>query len=138
MFGPYWSVTRFDDILHVDSHHKIYSSDINQGGIRMSGRPRQTGEPDPMFHLPMFIMADPPVHDEQRRVVAPMFTQRALVELQDLIRERAVKILEGLPRGKAFNWVKHVSVELTGQMLATLFDIPQEDRHKLIHWSYTV
>jgi cytochrome P450 len=138
MFGPYWSVTRFDDILHVDSHHKIYSSDINQGGIRMSGRPRQTGEPDPMFHLPMFIMADPPVHDEQRRVVAPMFTQRALVELQDLIRERAVKILEGLPRGKAFNWVKHVSVELTGQMLATLFDIPQEDRHKLIHWSDTV
>ena len=91
-----------------------------------------------MFHLPMFIMAYPPVHDEQRRVVAPMFTQRALVELQDLIRERAVKILEGLPRGKAFNWVKHVSVELTGQMLATLFDIPQEDRHKLIHWSDTV
>ena len=31
-----------------------------------------------------------------------------------------------------------VSVELTGQMLATLFDVPQEDRHKLIHWSDTV
>ena len=23
-------------------------------------------------------------------------------------------------------------------MLATLFDVPQEDRHKLIHWSDTV
>ncbi len=138
MFGPYWSVTRFDDILYVDSHHQIFSSDIDQGGIRMGGRPRQAGEPDPMFHLPMFIMADPPVHDEQRKVVAPMFTSRALADLQDLIRERAIKILDGLPRDEDFNWVKHVSVELTGQMLATLFDIPQEDRHKLIHWSDTI
>ncbi len=31
--------------------------------------------------------------------------------------------------------MRHVSVELTGQMLATLFDIPLEDRQKLIYWS---
>ena len=138
MFGPYWSVTSFKDIMYVDSHHEIFSSDINQGGIRMGGRPRQAGEADSMFHLPMFIMADPPVHDEQRKVVAPMFTQRSLLDLQDLIRERAGAILDGLPRNEEFNWVRRVSVELTGQMLATLFDIPQEDRHKLIHWSDTI
>ncbi|MFT7132474.1 MAG: cytochrome P450 [Cyclobacteriaceae bacterium] len=138
MFGPYWSVTTFQDIMHVDSHHEIFSSDINLGGIRMGGRPRKAEEPDPMFHLPMFIMADPPVHDEQRKVVAPMFTQRALLDLQDEIRERAGTILDNLPRDKTFNWVREVSVELTGQMLATLFDIPQEDRHKLVHWSDTI
>jgi cytochrome P450 len=138
MFGPYWSVTSFKDIMYVDSHHELFSSDINQGGIRMGGRPRKEGEPDGMFHLPMFIMADPPVHDEQRKVVAPMFTQRSLLDLQDLIRERAGAILDGLPRNEEFNWVRRVSVELTGQMLATLFDIPQEDRHKLIHWSDTI
>jgi cytochrome P450 len=64
-----------------------------------------------------------------------MFTQRELARLEGLIRERAVNILESLPVGETFNWVRHVSVELTGQMLATLFDVPQEDRHKLIHWS---
>ena len=52
-----------------------------------------------------------------------------------MIRERAGKILDNLPRNEDFNWVRHVSVELTGQMLATLFDIPQEDRQKLIYWS---
>jgi cytochrome P450 len=86
----------------------------------------------------MFIMEDPPKHDDQRKVIAPMFSPRHLHSLQTLIRERAGKILDELPVGEDFNWVRRVSVELTGQMLATLFDVPQEDRHLLIHWSDTV
>jgi cytochrome P450 len=136
-FGPYWSVTKFDDVKAVDQNHELFSSDIRNGGIRLGGR-RLEGEPDPTFYLPMFIMQDPPTHDEQRKVIAPMFAPRHLHTLQELIRERAGKILDQLPVGEEFNWVKHVSVELTGQMLATLFDVPQEDRHKLIHWSDTV
>ena len=67
-----------------------------------------------------------------------MFTAQRFAAMGDLIRQRAGAILDGLPRGETFNWVREVSVELTGQMLATLFDVPQEDRHKLIHWSDTV
>jgi cytochrome P450 len=37
--------------------------------------------------------------------------------------------------GEAFNWVDKVSIELTAQMLATLFDFPFEDRRKLTRWS---
>ena len=48
------------------------------------------------------------------------------------------RFLDELPENEEFNWVRQVSVELTGQMLATLFDVPQEDRHLLIHWSDTV
>ncbi|MEQ8485674.1 MAG: cytochrome P450 [Pseudomonadales bacterium] len=134
-FGPYWSVTRFQDIVHVDTHHEIFSSDSRLGGIQLGGQPEP--EPDPMFHLPMFIMEDPPKHDEQRKVVAPKFSPREIAKLEDLIRERAGIILDGLPRNETFNWVREVSVELTGRMLATLFAIPQEDRDKLIHWSDT-
>jgi len=137
-FGPYWSITRFADVKHVDTHEKIFSSDINNGGIRLGGQINPDPDPDPTFHLPMFIMEDPPKHDEQRKVVAPMFTARHLAGLREVIRERAGKILDGLPINEEFNWVREVSVELTGQMLATLFDVPQEDRHKLIHWSDTV
>ena len=132
-FGPYWSVTRYQDIMAVDTNHRVFSSDSRKGGIQLGGV--ADPDPDPTFHLPMFIMEDQPKHDEQRKVVAPMFTQRELARLEGLIRERAVAILENLPVGETFNWVRHVSVELTGQMLATLFDVPQEDRHKLIHWS---
>lgn len=135
-FGPYWSVTKYADIQYVDTHEDIFSSDIRNGGIRLGGQ--ADPDPDPTFSLPMFIMQDPPTHEAQRKVVAPMFSPRHLADMGDLIRTRAGAILDALPRGEDFNWVRSVSVELTGQMLATLFDIPQEDRHKLIHWSDTV
>ncbi|MCZ6658352.1 MAG: cytochrome P450 [Gammaproteobacteria bacterium] len=134
-FGPYWSVTKYRDIVEVDSSHQIYSSDSRLGGITLGGI--ADPDPDPTFHLPMFIQEDPPKHDDQRKTVAPMFTPRHLTTMAELIRERAGTILDALPRNEEFNWVREVSVELTGQMLATLFDIPQEDRHKLIHWSDT-
>lgn len=136
-FGRYWSITEFNDVKYVDTHQHIFSSDIMNGGIRLGGQPLNEPPPD-LFHLPMFIMQDQPVHDVQRKTVAPMFTPTRLAAMGDLIRQRAGAILDGLPRGETFNWVREVSVELTGQMLATLFDVPQEDRHKLIHWSDTV
>ncbi len=51
------------------------------------------------------------------------------------IRERAGRILDGLPRGETFDWVDRVSIELTTQMLATLFDFPFEERRTLTYWS---
>ena len=135
-FGPYWSVTKYDDIMHVDSHHELFSSDFRKGGISLGGTERPEASDE--YDLPMFIQEDPPKHDEQRKVVTPMFTPKKLAGLEDVIRERACAILDNLPRNTEFNWVREVSVELTGQMLATLFDIPQEDRHKLIAWSDAV
>ncbi len=135
MFGPYWSVTKYKDIMHVDTHHKIFSSKEDLGGIALGGSPAAAR--DEQFRIPNFIADDPPRHDEQRKVVAPMFVPSNLAQLEPLIRERAGHILDNLPRNEEFNWVREVSVELTGQMLATLFDVPQEDRLKLIYWSDT-
>ena len=134
MFGAYWSVTKYDDIMYVDTHHDLFSSQQKKGGISLNGVPDRDDE----YSLPMFIQEDPPKHDEQRKVVTPLFTPRQLADLEPLIRERAGLILDNLPRNEEFNWVRHVSVELTGQMLATLFDVPQEDRLKLIEWSDTI
>lgn len=136
MFGPYWSVTKYMDIMYVDTHHQLFSSEERMGGIALGGSPGDAQQ-DEQYRLPMFIQEDPPHHDEHRKVVSPMFTPKNLADLQPLIRERASNILDNLPRNEEFNWVREVSVELTGQMLATLFDVPQEDRMKLIHWSDT-
>jgi cytochrome P450 len=123
--GPYWSVTRYEDIFHVDTHHDIFSSEPT---IVIAD---QTED----FQLPMFIAMDPPRHDEQRRAVTPIVGRQMLEKLEPLIRERAAKILDELPIGAPFNWVDKVSIELTAQMLATLFDFPFEDRRKLTRWS---
>lgn len=135
-FGAYWNITEFDVIKEVDTQPNLFSSDSANGGIRLGGQPAE--DRDESMQLPMFIMQDAPIHDEQRKVVAPMFTPRTLATFEDLIRSRAADILDELPRGEDFDWVKHVSVDLTSRMLATLFDVPQEERHKLIHWSDTV
>ena len=135
LVGPYWSVTKYDDIMFVDSNHELFSSQQKQGGIALGGVPREEEDP---YSLPMFIAEDPPKHDKQRAVISPMFVPRQLADLEPLIRERAGHILDNLPRNEEFNWVREVSVELTAQMLATLFDVPQEDRMKLIDWSDTI
>ena len=78
---------------------------------------------------------DPPKHDEQRRVVSPVVAPPNLAKMEGLIRSRVIEILENLPRDEEFNWVDRVSIELTTQMLATLFDYPFEERRKLTFWS---
>ena len=134
--GPYWSITRFKDIMEIERMHTIFSSSWQWGGIQLGGVRKP--KPDPFYHLPMFIAEDPPEHDEKRSVIQPRFTQRALQKMEAQIRQRAGEILDALPIDEEFDWVRTVSVELTGQILAALFDIPQEDRHKLIYWSDTV
>jgi len=129
-FGPYWSVTKFDDIMAVDTNHDVFSSDIRRGGISIYDE--GSGEAPP---LPMFIAMDRPHHDDQRKVVSPIVAPTNLVRMEDLIRSRAAKILDELPVGETFDWVEKVSIELTTQMLATLFDFPFEDRHLLTYWS---
>ena len=124
-FGPYWSITKFDDILHVDKNHEIFSSEpaITIGDFAED------------FETPNFIVMDPPDHDVRRRTVTPGVSPATLVDLEPVIRQRAGKILDELPVGETFDWVDKVSIELTTQMLATLFDFPFEDRHLLPYWS---
>jgi cytochrome P450 len=125
---PYWSVTRYNDIMHVDTNHGIFSSDVSLGGISIRDVP-------PGYDWPSFIAMDQPRHSAQRKTVSPMFTPTHLDELAILIRARTGKVLDSLPRNETFDFVDRVSIELTTQMLATLFDFPFEERRKLTRWS---
>jgi cytochrome P450 len=125
-FGPYWSVTRYRDIVHVEKNPEIYSS----------ARSIVVGDPDPSFPLEAgFITMDGEKHQAHRKVVQPVASPRNLSVLEPLIRERVREILGGLPVGETFDWVDLVSIELTTGMLATLFDFPYAERRKLTHWS---
>jgi cytochrome P450 len=67
--------------------------------------------------------------------VAPMFTPTHLDQLAINIRKRSAECLDNLPKGEVFDFVDRVSIELTTQMLAVLFDFPWEDRRMLTRWS---
>ena len=123
--GAYWSVTKYHDIMAVDTNHEAFSSDTS---ITIADQKDD-------FVMPMFIAMDPPKHDVQRKTVSPIVSPHSLMEMEPLIRGRIQKTLDSLPIGEAFDWVDLVSIELTTQMLATLFDFPWEDRRKLTFWS---
>ena len=127
-YGRYWSVTKYQDIMSVDTNHTVYSSEAGLGGIALAERPAPEV-------FPSFIAMDPPKHDEQRKTVSPIVAPANLANLEATIRERACRILDELPIGEEFDWVQHVSIELTTQMLATLFDFPFEERRLLTWWS---
>ena len=124
-FGSYWSITRFKDIQYVDMNHDLFSSD---GNITIDDQ-------DDDFVLPMFIAMDKPKHDDQRKVVTPVVAPANLAKIESTIRARVCTILDALPLNETIDWVDSVSIELTTQMLATLFDFPWEDRRLLTYWS---
>jgi cytochrome P450 len=128
MFGPYWSVTRYNDIMDIETNHAVFSSAASLGGITIRDAP-------PDLRRESFIAMDQPRHSAQRKTVAPMFTPTHLDQLAMNIRKRSAECLDHLPVGEVFDWVDKVSIELTTQMLAVLFDFPWEDRRKLTRWS---
>lgn len=125
LFGGFWSVTRYDDIVVVDSNHGAFSSEpaITIGDY---------GDDVP---VEQFIAMDPPKHDVQRAVVQPVVAPKNLAQMESLIRGRVSEMFDALPVGEPFDWVSNVSVNLTTQMLATIFGFPFEDRSKLTYWS---
>ncbi len=124
-FGPYWSITKFRDIMAMEANHHDFSS---ADGIVLADRPED-------FQTSNFISMDPPKHDVQRKTVQGVVAPMNLARLEGTIRERAQRILDSLPVGEEFDWVDRVSIELTTQMLATIFDFPFEERRKLTYWS---
>ncbi len=127
-FGPFWSVTRFEDIRTVEMDFERFSSE--RGGVTIANEPLGGVIP-----IESFIMMDPPKHDVQRRAIRPALTPSNLRMLEPLLRERVAAILDSLPEGETIDWVDRVSIEVTTQMLATLFGIPVEDNRKLARWS---
>ncbi|MFL6089593.1 MAG: cytochrome P450/oxidoreductase [Aeromicrobium sp.] len=124
-FGPYWSVTRYDDIVTVDKDFETFSAEPQI----------IIGTPPEGLDIEMFIAMDPPRHDEQRGAVQGVVAPKNLDELEGLIRSRVAEVLDGLPVNEPFDWVDKVSIELTARMLATLLDFPYEERRKLVYWT---
>jgi cytochrome P450 len=130
-YGPFWSVTRYNDIMAVDTNHQVFSS---EDGITLQSKEAKA-EAAKRPTRQSFISMDPPKHDVQRKTVSPVVAPANLERMAPVIRERAGIILDGLPIGEEFDWVDLVSKELTAMTLATLFDFPFEERRKLTHWS---
>ncbi len=122
-------MTKYNDIMHVDTNDGIYSSDVDARRHRVARRADRTmpGQASSPWTNRCMRRSARRCRRCSRRCISTSW--------QCSIRERAGQILDNLPRNETFNWVDRVSIELTTQMLATLFDFPWQDRRKLTRWS---
>ena len=124
-WGPFWSVTRFEDIMFVDSNAKLF---VSEPGITL-------GDSTDEFRPRAFITMDGEEHRVNRNAVKNTVSPKSLRELEVYLRQFVKEILDDLPLGTPFNWVQEVSVELTCRMLTVLFAVPLEMRYQLVQWS---
>ncbi|WP_313802694.1 cytochrome P450 [Sphingobium sp.] len=127
-YGPYWAITKFQDIKDIENRPEVFSSDSRAGGIQLYEVPDE-------LRMRTFFMMDPPDHTQHRAVFNVLGLPRGVAQFENMIRAKTIEVLDGLPRGEAFDWVDRVSIEITSTMLAALMDFPQEERRKLIFWS---
>lgn len=125
-YGPYWSVTRHDDIQAVELDHRHFSS---QGNVIINDVPAAFDD------TRAFATSDPPVHTQERRAVAPALSAGRIARLEAHTRDGIRAVLDGLPRGEPFDWSARVSAELTTRMVGVLFDFPPAERARLAHWA---
>src|SRR3984957_18780933 len=101
-YGAFWSITKYNDIMAIDTNHQVFSS---AKGIGLPPK-RSVLPPDAMLEMDerdtgddanSFINMDPPGHDIQRKTVSPGVAPPRLAEMAPQIRERPGLILDSLP-----------------------------------------
>ena len=128
----YHALTRHADVAAVSKNSKVFSSWENGAIIRFpEGIEREMVE----MQRVIIINQDAPEHTHTRRIVSRAFTPRAVGGLEEVMHERAEKIVRGALEKGEVDFVTEVAAELPLQLIADLLGVPQEDRGKLFEWS---
>ena len=128
----YWAVSKHADVAAVSKDSKNFSAAENGSIIRFpEGMLREMVE----MQRVMLLNQDPPEHTTTRQIISRGFTPRSIGALEEIMTDRAHRIVaEAVERGSG-NFVEEVAAELPLQAIADLLGVPQEDRRKLFAWS---
>jgi cytochrome P450 len=124
-FGPYWSITRYRDIVEIENNPGLFSS---TNGFTIADMSEVQGPRS-------FMRMDPPEHRSARQPVTPMMSLKSLNHLESVIASLVSRTLDRLPLNQPIDWVKEVSNEITIRALAVMMGVPESDSDKLLKWS---
>jgi cytochrome P450 len=125
----FWVVTRYDDVLAVQTRPELYSSD--RGGTRTGGG---TAINDSGVAGRALNTTDNPKHQMLREVVMKGFTLHAVNALDAEIRRRVGVLIDAFPEGEPFDFVAAFAREVPLQAICMVLGVPQEDRTQLCAW----
>jgi len=120
-----WTVTHYEDVYFVLRHPEIFTT---RGAVQF---PR---EPDNYFDfIPLEI--DPPLHHKYRGILNPMFSPKAVAELEDNIRQRANDLIDTFIYQGECEFTADFGRPLPVSIFLELMGLPQEMRDTFVSWA---
>jgi len=125
--GPgYWVMTRFDDVVAANRDWELYSNSLKGSSIEEA-----RSDEELIVRRRMFVNQDPPQHTRYRKLVSAAFTPGQIRRMVPLIEQTCTRLVDELVDGEVHDFVP-VAEELSFQMVATLFGVPESDWPGLI------
>lgn len=115
----FWAVTRYHDLLAVNTNPRLFSS---ASGIRYE---EMTAEELQARRTLMEL--DPPQHAHYRRMVSQPFSPREVAAYEDGIRVLARAVIDEVRGKEELDFVADIARQLPMRMLGKLLGIPDED-----------
>jgi cytochrome P450 family 130 len=128
----YYVMSRHADIWAAARDHETFSSaqglTVNYGELDLIG----------LADNPPFVMQDPPVHTEFRKLVSRGFTPRQVDAVEPKVREYVVERIEGLRANGGGDIVAELFKPLPSMVVAHYLGVPEEDRNQFDGWTEAI
>jgi cytochrome P450 family 130 len=128
----YYVLSRHADVWSAARDHETFSSaqglTVNYGDLEMIG----------LQDNPPFVMQDPPVHTEFRKLVSRGFTPRQVEAIEPKVREFVVQRLEKLRADGGGDIVAELFKPLPSMVVAHYLGVPEEDWVQFDGWTQAI
>ena len=130
--GSYF-LTRYDDCLSVYRDAETWSSDK-----KLDFRPNFADSLLYEHHTTSLVFNDPPYHTRVRKLLAPAFTPRALLALQQRIETLVGRLLEAAAEKGTIDLITDFAAAIPVQLIGDMLGIPLGERGPLRGWSLAI
>jgi cytochrome P450 len=128
----YYVLSRHADVWAAARDHETFSSaqglTVNYGDLEMIG----------LQDNPPFVMQDPPVHTEFRKLVSRGFTPRQVEAVEPKAREFVVERIERLRANGGGDIVTELFKPLPSMVVAHYLGVPEDDRAQFDGWTQAI
>jgi cytochrome P450 len=126
-------LTRYDDVAQVYRDTATWSSDK-----KIDFRPNFADSLLYEHHTTSLVFNDPPVHTRVRKLLAPVFTPRALKAIEPRIEDLVERLLDNAARAGAVDLIEDYAAAIPLQLIGDLLGVPQHERGPLRNWSLRI
>jgi cytochrome P450 len=126
-------LTRYDDVAQVYRDTATWSSDK-----KIDFKPAFADSLLYEHHTTSLVFNDPPVHTRVRKLLAPVFTPRALKAIEPRIEALVDRLLDNAAQAGVIDLIDDFAAAIPMQLIGDLLGVPQGERGPLRKWSLAI